>query len=298
MAVLEALQTDWPQVKISIRNYGRKDPRSDIIQAIDQVPISVAHTVDYTVYSHYDNRSEWPSIARLIQGNPSLRKLRLTARTPYGRMEDKFVPDGDMRSVATLPIKPGTKLPPLEELSIVEPDANDPWHHKHSTRFSKCMDWTFMRKLDFGSEYPTQLFSTLAGQVPSLTSLRFGLPVGADTSVALRFGLPVGTDIPVAAISFMEATTLIELDIGNAHGQMDTLWPAICRHKDSLETLILRPCQPESGYTLVPQTFLDVKYLELIAKEFPSLTRFGWSLPFEGKNFGGSNHRVGRYAMF
>lgn len=125
------------------------------------------------------------------------------------------------------------------------------------------MDWSLMRKLDFGDDCPFPLFNNMIGYMPNLNSLRIGMP---------RIGQSLGW-LPTFLDSLKE---LRELDIGSLVPHVHEFWPHIRNHKASLETLILRPSRGEYGSS----AYIDVGYWEEVATDFPHLRHVGIDVPF------------------
>ena len=94
--------------------------------------------------------------------------------------------------------------------------------------FLESIDFSRLRKLDFGIDNPTNFFKNFAGLFPKLKTLSFGL-LGRE-----------GTQQP--ARMFLESLDALEhLDVSHSQYCIDDLWPAIEKHRNSLKTLILGP---------------------------------------------------------
>lgn len=274
--MLQKLQANWPRVEVTVRNQRRLDAKTLEDQVVDRALVSTAYSLDYRVYEAPQGLSEWTLITRLLERNTSIRKLRLQPNKSWSTTANEIMPEDAPSGLPRLALTPGTRLPPLEEFSLADSHSWYAWDRDHSLQLSNCMDWAYMRKLDFESDYPLHLFSALVGRVPNLTALRFGFPTRAET--------------PEPAVSLLKSTTLTELDIDNIHTYVIELWPAIRTHRNSLQTLILRPSKREQSYELDPPLFLDVNYIKEIAEKFCSISRLGFSLPFQGENWYQSTH--------
>jgi hypothetical protein len=163
-----------------------------------------------------------------------------------------------------LDLELGLRLTQLEELSIRAlgywGESNYFWNDDHCRMFRDAIDPSRLRKLDFGSDNPTAFFECFTGLCPRLKTLSFG---------ATR-------DATKPAKEFIESLDALEhLDLLRAQVGIDDLWPAIEKHKHTLETLILGPTT-EAYCTPV---YMDLSRLEAIATTFPKLKRFGWDAP-------------------
>jgi hypothetical protein len=217
-----------------------------------------------------------------ITTSGNLRVLKVQVESVNDR--DQRIPvlhPSEPKSLVRPSIIPGRRLPALEELRISEKwgwgSSTRVWDLDYCRMLRGAMDWSRLRKLDFGADRPDQFFVAFTGVLPELKSLRFGTR-----------GDPVGP-----AIEFMESIVALEaLDIVEATSQIDALWPAIYKHKDTLQTLILRPTMT-SDHAAVRH--LEISRLRTVVREFSSLERLGWAVPCE-KSVSVRTHVINAFA--
>ncbi|KAF2186266.1 hypothetical protein K469DRAFT_573185 [Zopfia rhizophila CBS 207.26] len=278
--ILSKLQSTWPNVKLFARNHDRHLADFDN-KNLDTALLSAPQLegLEYTIYvSKFNHRtnevySEWSQITRILQGSRKCKSLDIRAKP------DNFYEDGkyqtgpriaelpENRGLSQLALNSQTRLPPLEELRIAYTGnyaAKYSFDQVHCSLLLNSMDWSRMRKLDFGRQCPTRLISGLAGRTPNLKFLRLGGPPNEDHSVD-------------TICSYINSITDLEgLDIENVQQNIKDIWPVIRRHRKTLEKLNLRPSRTIYEWPL----YLDASYLEEIATDFPKLTHLGFDIPF------------------
>ncbi|KAF2026033.1 hypothetical protein EK21DRAFT_75043 [Setomelanomma holmii] len=272
-AILDKLHTTWPDLELSVCVLDRQNASNFRHRQMDMKLLSspLLRKLIYTVYHQGHRadepaRSEWPKLTRALVAGGSVRFLTIDnvkdGTEYYGVkvIDDNEVTEKMMR----LDITPGTRLPPLEELTIRENrywgSSTYMWDEEHCRLLLDAMDWSHLRKLDFGADKPDAFFSVFERHLPDLKILRFGTQNDAIGPVP----------------RFIDSVTALEsLDIARAEYSLDSLWPSIMKHKDTLREIILRPttagyCQPQ---------YTKLNRLEIIASEFPVLERLGWDAP-------------------
>ncbi|KAF2871511.1 hypothetical protein BDV95DRAFT_42328 [Massariosphaeria phaeospora] len=280
--VLDKLQTTWPKLKLFVRR-SRRHHAEEGHRSIDFPLLSSPQldTLACTVYIK-DNvpqaeltQSEWPQLTRAIVAGAHCRILRLRLRKDqYFYNEPKVLKGTEEHAVPRFSDTSTMRLPPLEEIQILTGRfyTRYPWDMSHCLQLRNCMDCSRIRVLDFSRDYPRAFFSAFTGELPNLQSLCFGLPGPygqQDESVQ---------DV----VRFLDSCIgLKALDISRLASRADEMWPAVLRHKDTLEELVLRPT---IGYWITPGSgrpeYLDTRYLQQITEEFPRLERLGFDVPF------------------
>jgi hypothetical protein len=156
-----------PSVRLGIINLERSG-------ALDVAPLmsTQLHSVEYNI--EYDNndsqRSELPSFKELLVQARNLKILTLHMNQ-IGRLKGTFYDEPPMN----LQFREHDCFPTLEELTL---NCYDKYNlsPEHCMLWSKCMDWSFLRKLDLDKGCPHHLLNALTGKVPQLKSLAFGFP--------------------------------------------------------------------------------------------------------------------------
>lgn len=272
ITVLDKLHATWPDLELSVCVLDRQNSKTIADRKMDIKLLSspLLHTLIYNVYeqghsAEQPSRSEWPKLTEALVKGASIRVLHLESQQDGTSYRGNQVLDGsEPEKLARLDITPEAHLPPLEELTLSYQryygGSNYLWDVQHCNILRDSMDWSRLRKLDFGSDNPSAFFSIFTGLMPSLKALRFGAMEGSIEP----------------AKSFIDSLTNVEsLDIARAQIGINTLWPAIMRHKDTLEEIILGPTYG-SYYDPRP---IELSRLKTITKDFSSLKRIGLDVP-------------------
>ncbi|KAH7076388.1 hypothetical protein BKA63DRAFT_602194 [Paraphoma chrysanthemicola] len=270
-SVLNKLQTTWPDLELSVCVLERQHATNHRHRQMDVNLLSspLLRTLTYNVYNqgYYANepaRSEWPKLTRAIAKGGSVRVLTIDNRSDGSSYSGVKVINDDVEDPGKfmrLDLTAGLRLPALEEFTIRNWGSETYlWDDAHARMLRDAMDWSRLRKLDFGHDRPDAFFSAMTGAMPNLKSLRFGTQDGA-VGPAQRF---------LDSIDALES-----LDLGRAQGAIDTLWPSILSHKDTLRELILHP----TFGSYYSHHYIDLDRLETIRTEFPQLERLGWDAP-------------------
>jgi len=277
--VYNKLHSTWPDLEISVTVVDRQNVGNAAHRQMDMQLLSspLLRQLTYVVYNQgyqaaQPSRSEWPKLTQALVEGGNLRVLRVQTQSD-GREIDGYVSEYDgvqviqnsePEKLARLDISDHTRLPQLEELSINTQRhwgcSSYLWDNEHCLLLRNAMDWSRLRKLDFGSDNPHTFFTTFTGLLPNLKALRFEV---MDGSAA-------------AAKTFIESLNSLEsLYVGQAQAGLDELWPAIMQHKTSLKELILGPALGSYYST----QYSDRSRLKEVADQLPALERLGWDIP-------------------
>lgn len=209
--------------------------------------------------------SEWPELTRCLIAGGHVRSVRTyNLKDNPSLLGNSVLIDNGTWKLPRFDITADAHLPALEELCLtiswVSGGLAYLWDEDHCRLFRDAMDWSRMRKLDFGSGHPGAFLRVFNGKIPNLKSLRIGVAAGS-----------IGT-----ARTFIESVPVLEcLDIAHADMAIEQLWPSIMKHKSTLKELILRP---STGVNYQPH-YIDMSYLEAVAEQVPLLERLGWIVP-------------------
>lgn len=270
------MRTDWPDVKISVYNHRRHEaaPNNYGIDA-ELISSPQLDALDYDIDVGSQTRevvhSEWPEITRLLQTSGSCRLLRLHVHNAWHYRDRKDLHGPESIGMTRFALTPGSRLPPLEELSIVVSGSNTDYVYDdlHCSLLRDSMDWSRMRKLDFGDLCPMEFFSKMVGLTANLASLRVFLPM-----------TPQSLDPLMSFIDSLQ--NLKALDVANFEVYSDTFWPTVRNHRQTLETLIIRPAS--SNPPIGPTFWTEV------AKDFPCINHVGLAVVSFSR--GGRNAKV------
>lgn len=270
-AVYDMIHATWPQLELRVVTVDRQNAKNSSHRQMDMRLLSspLLTELTYVVYTEASHvgvpwRSDWPRLSQALAAGGNVRFLRLQIGQDFdGYDGPKMVPDTEPKKLPRIDLTSGLRLPRLEELTIQHPrrygDSIFLWDDDYCRMFLDAIDFSRLRKLDFGIDNPTNFFNNFAGLFPKLKTLRFGL-LGRE-----------GTQQP--AKMFLESLDALEhLDVSLPQYCFDDLWPAIEKHRDSLKTLILGPTFGQyNGFE-----YMGLSLLETIASTFPNLERLGW----------------------
>jgi hypothetical protein len=185
LSALQNINELHPLAQLHVKNRARRFP-IPLPQSLLSYP--QLHTLDVSVY--YVGRISGPTYSELqilknclIYGG-SVKILRLTTTSSLQGVPAGFNTDDDpghslhnWEGVEEGPVnfhwQDHDCFPPLEELKLGYNQYD--LSLEQCQMWIKCMDWSKMRKLDLGKGAPEHLFKTLAGEVPHLESLTFGI---------------------------------------------------------------------------------------------------------------------------
>lgn len=268
-SVLDKLTVTWPDLELSVHVLDRHKAvlhrQMDIRLLSSPLLKSLTYNIIRGGYHARDPApSEWPKLTQALVAGGQVRVLRIQSQ-PDGSSYNgtEILDDAEPKKLMRLDITSGTRLPALEEFGLFQQrDYGDPtylWDEEHCHMLRDSMDWSRLRKLDFGIDRPDAFFTTFTGLLPQLKALRFGAHNES-------FGPVIG---------FMDSVTALEaLDIGRSQYFFDALWPSVMKHKDTLKELVLRPSR---------SAYHSLQYLEMIAEQFPLLECLGWDIPCDTK---------------
>ena len=269
-SVLDKLHATWPNLELSVCCLNRIDARKPAHRQMDMKLLSspLIRSLTYSVF--FDSYradepavSEWPRLTKALAVGGSVRKLRLQG-SPDSRYNTggKILAEDESKAMLQLAINPGMQFSALEELTLRGQSYSYLWDITHCELLRDTLDWSRLRKLDFGNEMPEVFFATMKGRLPKLQALRFGVPYNTQSVGTIK--------------RFIESLdNLTALDIIQAGFVIAELWPSIMKHKKNLKELLLRPtigsyCSHEC---------MGLAYLKSVATDFPSLERLGWDAP-------------------
>jgi hypothetical protein len=270
-SILTKLETTWPDLELAVCILDRANSIKMSNRKMDYRLLSspLLKKLVYNVFggsrtADEPARSEWPQLTKAIVagGNLSVLRIQLCADGPG--YQEMVVDAHVIPRLMRFEISPETRLPPLTEFTLVDSvfwrDATYPWDAEHCSMLQTAMDWSKIRRLDFGEDMPTEFFKAFTGKTPNLKHLRFG----------------VKRDAPEEARDFIMSSPALEsLDICRANIGMDTLWPAIVVHRGSLRKLALTPAFQDYGRP----HYLGFELLQSITDEFPLIDHLGWEVP-------------------
>jgi hypothetical protein len=269
-SILDKLHATWPDLELSVCVLDRQNARKPAHRQMDfnLLSSSLLHSLTYNVF--FDSyrvdkpaRSEWPRLTKALVTGGSIRMLVLEGKddSSYNK-GGQILSEHELPAMLQLDITPGTRFPALEELTLRLANHAYSWDTKHCELLRDTMNWSRLRKLDFGGSMPEPFFAAMTGHLPKLQALRFGVPYEErSVDTITRF---------IDSLRDLEA-----LDIAQAGYVIDKLWPSIMQHKTGLKELLLRPTTGRYYY----KQYIDLEYLKTIAAEFPSLERIGWDAP-------------------
>jgi hypothetical protein len=275
LAVYDMLHSTWPKPEIRVVCGDRIDAKNLAHRQMDMKLLSSPLLVSlaYVIYTKgyradWPCRSDWPRISQALAAGGNVRYLHLRVLQDGSDYKNtQLVSDTETEKLPRLDLAPGVRLSQLEEITFETcgnyGQSKYLWDPEYCRNFRGAIDFGQLRSINFGGENPEAFFTCFAGSCPKLRSLAFGAWKDATEPVK----------------RFIESLDGLErLDVSRAQAGMDDLWPAIMKHKNTLETLILGPTM---GLCCSP-VYMELSRLEDIARTFPNLKRLGWDAPCEG----------------
>lgn len=259
--ILDAFHKNRPNIRLCVKT-----------KVFDSVLLSSPqlYRLDFSVACQNRFSSNTISLFRRLKNilvqSRSLRMLSLDIhKDPYFR---KLSLGEEDRGSLNLPLEPGDRMPPLEELTIEARDYSFDSDHYH--QWLECMDWKKLRRLSFGLHRPGDFFAGLVNQTPKLQSLGFGY----SGVIVLNLGIPTlepreKLDVePQSTGEFIRSIGSLKelvircrtMDLGQ------DLWEIIAgKHGQSLRRLTIRNWNVYMGSTMT------LGRLDLLSSHLPCL---------------------------
>jgi hypothetical protein len=202
-----------------------------------------------------------------IHHDPYFRKLSL-GEADRGRLN--------------LPLEPGDKLPPLEELTIKARDYC--FDDDHCYQWLQCMDWRKLRRLSFGLHRPEDSFSGLVNQTPKLRSLGFGY-CGVMVTGWSGWNIPdlrvMGDASSQSTAEFIRSIESLEELVVRCRSLVldQPIWKEIAeKHRQSLRKLCIR------DWNVYLVNTVSLGSLDLLSFYFPYLQQLDIDLDLENRS--------------
>ncbi|KAF2866037.1 hypothetical protein BDV95DRAFT_611915 [Massariosphaeria phaeospora] len=190
--VLSALSTKWPAARLHVTNFDRREPKYlPLDTALLSSPqlYSLAYLVCGTIWNSQNEldelRSEFGQLRTCLLQTKRLKSLHLTAWPNMRLDENPHVDDSAWTTgPGNLDFREGDVFPALEELIL--PCDNYSLSRAHCQQWLAAMDWSHMRRLDFGNGCPREPMAALIGRVPQLKCFCFGFdPIFVQETVGV-----------------------------------------------------------------------------------------------------------------
>jgi len=275
--VLDKLHVTWPNLELTVHVLHREHATNVKHRQMDENLLSspLLRNLTYNIFfqsyiADEPSRSEWPKLTRAIAAGGNLRRLRIQSQQDGNEYRGiQVLNDTEPQKFMRFDLLPETRLPALEEFTLHEVrhygSSSYLWDTEHCKMLRDLTDWSKLHTLNFASDMPTAFFTVFTGLLPELKSLRFGIPRGVNGEAATKF---------IKSFRALES-----LDIDHSASAINSLWPAIKQHKETLHTLMLRGDFGSWDYPV----HLEVSRLEKIVRKFPSLKRLGWDVSWESR---------------
>lgn len=232
-------------------------------------------SLDYVIYHQSPDqngmqKSEWPLLTEALLAGGNIQSLRVQSKQdsvgPY-RSRIKMLSGDEPAGPIGLNLTTKTQLPALKHLGLsVEPGwgvSAYPWTKEHCRMLGSTVDLSQVELLDFEGDYPSDFFKTWAGLLPNLRSLKFGVVKPGGATAAARF---------IESIPDLESLEIIRAQTG-----IETLWPAIQMHKNSLKKLVFRPTPGDYGGV----NYIHYDIFFDVIDQCSVLEWLGWEIPYQ-----------------
>jgi hypothetical protein len=270
--IITKLEDQWPDARLSVTNHRRLDA-VDEDRDVDTRLLSspLLYSLRFTIY-YFGDRSEFQKLKDILLKSTRLRVLHLKICEGLQIHSSGYGPPQELN----LALLPSDRLAPLHELMVSD---WPPYYFSpgHCEIWSECMDWTELKSLDLGSGCPGDFFNRFLGRVPNLKSLRLGFD---DVNPWPYELLPCGE--PDSVRGFIESIDdLHELFITNQIEDPEVLFPAIVKHRGSLQTLGFHTPPDTSYYKRDAPGVWTTEQLTQLREQFTKLSRLEIDLDLE-----------------
>lgn len=226
-----------------------------------------------------EQRSKLPELREALLRSPSLRKLDV-------KFVDRIFLIGYEKSsgiiasphLLHLPLQPGDRLPPLQELVLSGPPETYEFTLEHCQLWKNCMDWSHLRRLDLGISCPQYFFEQLGDRLTSLTALSMGVRIGARDSTPWTKEGPLACDSVLSIGTFLGSILrLEELTITSFHSCTVDFFHEIFDKHSSLRKFYYHMSTHRSGTTFASTS--RVLVLDMLPFTLPELRELTIDFP-------------------
>ena len=265
--VLRKIESRWPDVQLCVTNNNRCDAGSEKSIDVRLLSSPLLHSLDYSIFMHWTGRalvSDYLTLKRIILQSPRLKKLRLgiyTTPTPANFDTTQF----DALPSEALPVE--KRITTLRKLALSEkPFMFLPRYCLEleiltSVILRGCVDLPHTVELELHGLSPRYVVNNLKIMRPDLVKLQF--PFKLQTDYGGEHMVKGSGDPSLARDAITKMPALEELSLHNHDRDLDILWPAISKHRDSLRNLRVWSRIPIGAYQFSGnQTFLTATQLK------------------------------------
>ena len=285
--VISKLQKEWPDAKLEVSNnyLRRTDIRMYSSPLLHSLKFNILnHTATVVATDQLEQYSIFPDLRKILIKSPNLRKLSIIFG--YNWMPSRVNWSGDIAAprVLNLPLIPSDWLPPLHELSFSGPPETYEFDLEHCRIWSKCMDWSQLRRLDLGISCPQHFFEQIGSQLRSLRSLTAGIRTGNRRYTHWKCG-PLTCENLGTFTSFIESLPgLQELRVTDFEASPEKISSVIVYGVEDLRSLSYHASICRSSRRSGKPHAWKVLALEYLRRRHPNLSHLEVDFPLvEGK---------------
>ena len=174
--IISKLEYQWPNVKLVISSFYHThlDPRlltSPLVYSLKYPMLDKLIETEGIPQRPQPPYPSLPKLSKILLEASNLRSLGLDIM--FGSNWAKV-------ASLKLPLQPSDRLPPLYALRLSDASETFGSDNEHCGMFSRCMDWTCLRRLDLGSSCPQHFLEEIGSRLSNLKSLTMGVEPDAD----------------------------------------------------------------------------------------------------------------------
>ncbi len=280
-AIIAKLETRWPNVILNM--YAHNHPITDTRSLYSPLLRSLSFCIQnnaatFRVPRKLKQHSKLPELREALLRSPNLRKLDVKFEYSFLNWYDEWSGIIASPHLLHLPLQPGDRLPPLQELVFSGPPETYEFTLEHCQLWQNCMDWSHLRRLDLGISCPQYFFEQLGDRLTSFTALSMGVRIGArDYGPWIRDG-PLACDSVLSIGTFLGSIPrLEELTITSFHSCAVDFFHGIFEKHSSLRKFYYHMSMHRSVTTFASTSRVIV--LDMLPFTLPELRELTIDLP-------------------
>ncbi|KAL8708377.1 MAG: hypothetical protein Q9220_006758 [cf. Caloplaca sp. 1 TL-2023] len=179
--LLSKLEQQWPKAYLSIGDHDRamtdfRALTSPLTQSMNFCILN--HTATITATDQLEQYSKLPELRDILLKVPQLRKLNIKFVYNWIPRHVEWVGPLAHPRLLNFPLKSSDRLPTLTDLTFSGPPETYEFNLEHCQLLRHCVDFSHIRRLDFGISCPQFFFEEIGPHLRNLRSLTMGIRTG------------------------------------------------------------------------------------------------------------------------
>lgn len=241
--ILSKLESDWPNVKLSVGNHNRPNADTRLLSSPLLTSLSFCvlnHTATIGATDQLKQYSRFPELRQILLNTPNLRHLDIQFEYNWIGRQVKWSGDSAIPRVLNLPLSPSDRLPPLQELTFSGPSETYEFDLEHCQVLKVCIDWSHLRRLDLGISCPQHFIEEIGSSLHCLKSLTMGIRTGERRYKPWHYGPLTCTALDPVIQLIRSRPGLRELNLTDLSAAAETIAPTILESQRCLQNLSYR----------------------------------------------------------